>query len=348
MQIDSVGLAAFTALQRPPPAVDVQQTARVSSFPSSLSSNNSSGSPQSAATSQVSTGFSAIQAVLSPDTITALQQSAANLKEAAPTDPAQADPTETPTPAAGLAAPPPPPPPEEAATDPAEEAQATDEEEADQQQAAEDEEGVDGLTQEEQAVVQELRQRDAEVRRHEQAHAAAGGRYAGAPSYEYERGPDGQLYAVGGEVSIDTSSVRGNPEAAIAKFQQVRRAALAPSAPSPQDQRVAAEAQQQLAQARADLRTERAEERAAEAASQQERAAEQRQANPDDPVNPLPSTADVSAVLEPVDAEVITASVGLASPAPVVETASRSLQASQAFIQTQRLGDTGLQGGVYS
>ncbi len=144
--------------------------------------------------------------------------------------------------------------------------------EEEERPAQADEEGSDGLTAEDEAIVRELQQRDAEVRRHEQAHAAAGGRFAGPPSYEYQRGPDGRLYAVGGEVSIDTSPVAGDPEATIAKAQQVRRAALAPSQPSPQDRRVAAEAQQQIAQARADLRTEQAAARAEEAEQRREEA----------------------------------------------------------------------------
>jgi hypothetical protein len=144
--------------------------------------------------------------------------------------------------------------------------------EEEERPAQADEEGSDGLTAEDEAIVRELQQRDAEVRRHEQAHAAAGGRFAGPPSYEYQRGPDGRLYAVGGEVSIDASPVAGDPEATIAKAQQVRRAALAPSQPSPQDRRVAAEAQQQIAQARADLRTEQAAARAEEAEQRREEA----------------------------------------------------------------------------
>ena len=56
-------------------------------------------------------------------------------------------------------------------------------------------------------LVRELQQSDAEVRRHEAAHAAAGGEFAGAPTFTYQTGPDGKRYAVGGEVSIDTSPV---------------------------------------------------------------------------------------------------------------------------------------------
>ena len=109
----------------------------------------------------------------------------------------------------------------------------------------------------EQQEIRELAARDREVRSHEQAHAAGGGKYAGSPVYEFVRGPDGVSYAVGGEVSIDTSPIPGDPEATIAKAQQIRRAANAPAEPSPQDRRVAAEASLMEADARAELRQER-------------------------------------------------------------------------------------------
>lgn len=118
--------------------------------------------------------------------------------------------------------------------------------------------GASELSEEEQRVVRELKQRDAEVRRHEAAHASAGGSYAGPPSFEFQRGPDGGQYAVGGEVSIDTS-VEDTPEETIRKMEIVRRAALAPADPSPQDLRVAADAQQKAAEAQAELRREEAE-----------------------------------------------------------------------------------------
>ena len=56
----------------------------------------------------------------------------------------------------------------------------------------------DELSEEEKEAVAKLRERDAEVHRHEQAHAAAGGQYAGVPSYTHQQGPDGKRYAVGG------------------------------------------------------------------------------------------------------------------------------------------------------
>lgn len=103
------------------------------------------------------------------------------------------------------------------------------------------------------AVVRALAKRDREVRAHEQAHQAVGGRFAGAASFTFERGPDGVAYAVGGEVPIDTSSVANSPEATILKAQTIRRAALAPANPSAQDRAVAAQATQVELQARQDL-----------------------------------------------------------------------------------------------
>ncbi|HOQ90624.1 MAG TPA: putative metalloprotease CJM1_0395 family protein [Candidatus Hydrogenedentes bacterium] len=100
----------------------------------------------------------------------------------------------------------------------------------------------DTLSPEEQREIARLREMDRRVRQHEQAHLAAGGAYVrGGAQFTYVRGPDGKMYATGGEVSIDVSPER-TPEATIAKMQQVRRAALAPADPSPQDRSVAAAA----------------------------------------------------------------------------------------------------------
>ena len=110
-----------------------------------------------------------------------------------------------------------------------------------------------GLTAEEQAVVAELRQTDRQVRAHEQAHLAAAGGLARGVSFTYVTGPDGQRYAAGGEVSIDTSPVGGDPEATIRKAQQIRAAANAPVNPSSQDRQVAAQAGQMEQVARVEL-----------------------------------------------------------------------------------------------
>lgn len=106
--------------------------------------------------------------------------------------------------------------------------------------------------------IQTLAARDREVRAHEQAHAAVGGAFAGAPKYEYEQGPNGVSYAVGGEVPIDVGPA-ATPELTLDKAQTVRRAALAPTEPSPQDRQVAQQAMQLESQARVEIAAERAE-----------------------------------------------------------------------------------------
>lgn len=132
---------------------------------------------------------------------------------------------------------------------------ATEAPEADRVELSSTTDAADELSEDELAEVRDLEQRDTEVRRHEQAHLSAAGTYAqGNASFEYQTGPDGQQYAVGGEVQIDTSPVEGDPDATIAKMEQVRAAALSPAQPSAQDQRVAAEALAAIAEARNDAR----------------------------------------------------------------------------------------------
>jgi len=105
----------------------------------------------------------------------------------------------------------------------------------------------------EQRELAELQKRDAEVKAHEAAHASVGGQLASGPSYSFDLGPDGQQYAVGGEVQIDLSPVPGDPRATIIKMQQVKAAALAPSEPSSADRQVAAEAARRITEAQAEL-----------------------------------------------------------------------------------------------
>ncbi|MCG6116724.1 MAG: hypothetical protein MEQ07_00765 [Aquimonas sp.] len=110
-----------------------------------------------------------------------------------------------------------------------------------------------------QRVIAQLAARDREVRAHEQAHVAAGGELiTSGPTYSYQTGPDGRRYAVGGEVGIDTSPVPDDPEATLRKADRVRAAALAPVQPSPQDFRVAAQADRMAGQARLEIAQERA------------------------------------------------------------------------------------------
>lgn len=135
--------------------------------------------------------------------------------------------------------------------------------------------GKAGLTEEEQKQVAELKAHDREVRTHEQAHANVGAPYTSAPSYEFQRGPDGQQYAVAGQVQIDSAPVPNDPEATIQKLEVVQRAALAPAEPSSQDRAVAAQAAQGLAEARAELLAQRAEERPGETEEDGEDSAEE-------------------------------------------------------------------------
>ncbi|MBI2383957.1 MAG: hypothetical protein HYV18_07800 [Gammaproteobacteria bacterium] len=127
--------------------------------------------------------------------------------------------------------------------------------------ASADEKNADKLTPEQREELRKLQSRDLQVRAHEQAHSAVGGAFAGAPSYTLVRGPDGTLYAVGGEVDIDASPVPDDPAATIAKLRTVQAAALAPADPSPQDRRVAARAAQGIVGASLELAAQEREEK---------------------------------------------------------------------------------------
>lgn len=99
------------------------------------------------------------------------------------------------------------------------------------------------LTPQQQAEIADLEARDRDVHARERALLGAAGPAAtGGAAFTYETGPDGKLYAIGGDVSIDVSAVADDPATTIRKMEHVRRAALAPPDPSPHDRRVAAEA----------------------------------------------------------------------------------------------------------
>ena len=115
------------------------------------------------------------------------------------------------------------------------------------------------LSEEDQKTVDKLKARDREVRAHERAHAAAGGHMAGAPNYQFQAGPDGQRYAVGGDVSIRMPSSE-DPAVRAQEARQVQAAATAPSSPSAQDLKVAAAANKIEMEALAEMREEKAEE----------------------------------------------------------------------------------------
>ncbi len=109
------------------------------------------------------------------------------------------------------------------------------------------------LTSEEIREMENLIQEDRDIRDHEMAHVSAGGGLVqGGPSYQFVKGPDGRMYAVGGEVSIDATE-ESSPEKTIRKMQRVKAAALAPSMPSSQDRLVAASATKKIQVARMEL-----------------------------------------------------------------------------------------------
>lgn len=109
------------------------------------------------------------------------------------------------------------------------------------------------LSSEEQAAIRSLQKRDRVVRQHEMAHlAAAGGLAVSGANFSMQTGPDGQRYAIGGEVRIDLSSGR-TPEETVRKARIIQAAALAPADPSAQDRKVAAQAKAMEMQAAAEI-----------------------------------------------------------------------------------------------
>lgn len=146
------------------------------------------------------------------------------------------------------------------------------------------------LTPEEQATVEKLKARDRHVRQHEAAHqAAAGGLSTSGASFTYERGPDGQNYAIGGEVRISVSKGR-TPEETLQRAQTIRAAALAPSDPSGQDRAVAAEADRMAMEARAEMAQEKLQGQDSSEANSPQRKIDQAYAPPENPAGSLVST----------------------------------------------------------
>jgi len=135
----------------------------------------------------------------------------------------------------------------------------------------------------EQQQLSELQQRDRQVKAHELAHKSVGGRYVTGGSFTYQTGPDGRRYAIGGEVTIDSSS-GSTPQETLRKAEMIRAAALAPADPSPQDYRVASQANLQAAKARSEIaaeqRTEQQQRREAMRAQNSEEAAKESNLSP--------------------------------------------------------------------
>ena len=136
------------------------------------------------------------------------------------------------------------------------------------------------LTPTEVRQVEQLKRRDREVRRHELSHKAIAGAYArGAPSYAYRIGPDGRRYAVGGEVSIDSSKAN-DPRETLRKAEVIRRAAMAPAHPSMQDRQIALQASAMAAEARYELQLQEQREKATARQVVDDQRSQQPTANP--------------------------------------------------------------------
>ena len=99
--------------------------------------------------------------------------------------------------------------------------------------------GDASLDEADQSMLQELRSTDQKVRAHEQAHASAGGHNV---RYDYQTGPDGRQYAVGGTTDIEVYASSTDANGKLAQAAKMRAAALAPADPSAQDMNVAAKA----------------------------------------------------------------------------------------------------------
>ena len=185
---------------------------------------------------------------------------------------------------------------------------------------SEDKEAEKVQKQQDDSVLRQLRARDREVRAHEAAHAAAGGSLVrGGPSFTFQTGPDGRTYAVGGEVSIDVSPVANDPQATLSKAGQIRATALAPANPSPQDLRVAANANQLASRARVDLAVQRRE----------ETKVEENQQVIEDVSNSSEEGADTRPVTEPSEVSSSNDSANLQSSEPPAAAISNFMTAAQ-------------------
>jgi len=91
-----------------------------------------------------------------------------------------------------------------------------------------------------QRVLDRLKNRDNEVKIHEQLHSSLA-TITTPISYNYQVGPDGKLYAVGGSVRFDTS-IPKDETAAIQKLDELQKAASAPEGLSKADSFIASAA----------------------------------------------------------------------------------------------------------
>jgi hypothetical protein len=97
------------------------------------------------------------------------------------------------------------------------------------------------LSEEDKDLIRRLQARDAEVRAHELRHVAALGPYAGSVRYDYQIGPDGRAYAIGGTTEVRNTG-SADPGASAQRARIIRQAAMAGGDPSDADMSVAASA----------------------------------------------------------------------------------------------------------
>ena len=86
-----------------------------------------------------------------------------------------------------------------------------------------------GLSPEEQQAIARLARRDRAVRAYERAHVLIGGSLVQAyPTYTYQRGPDGDYYAIGGEMTLGLAADSVHRDFAT-DIQAMRAATSAPA-----------------------------------------------------------------------------------------------------------------------
>ena len=90
-------------------------------------------------------------------------------------------------------------------------------------------------------VVKRFEEADSQTRLHEQTHSSASN-ITSTPQYDYQVGPDGKLYATGGEVRVDTS-IPKDEQAAQAKLDEIEDTASAPNNLSSADAQISRQAQ---------------------------------------------------------------------------------------------------------
>ncbi|MDN5089266.1 putative metalloprotease CJM1_0395 family protein [Aliarcobacter butzleri] len=88
-----------------------------------------------------------------------------------------------------------------------------------------------------QRVLNKFKNKDNEVKTHEQTHAS-GTTTTSAINYNYQVGPDGKLYAIGGSVRFDTS-IPKDPQSAKVKMDQLQSASSSVSSLSGADASIA-------------------------------------------------------------------------------------------------------------